>query len=204
MWMGRSAEKELTSSPVTANHPAFAMRSLTGYDVATWQMNEGLTNWDALFALGFTSYQALLAFLKDSVDTPVDEVRELLVRLYLVEPTYPMHFQTPNMQDLVDFLFNLSTNDSTLGAESRKKSASLLAQLLGRNRGSGYRWLRAAEHAENSVAMPIRRLSSKVFSMDPKMARTYFWRAARSMAAARGFSMDAIDEMLRSNGVKID
>ena len=187
-----------------AKHPAFEERALTGYDVSTWQMRENLTNWDASFALGFTSYQALLTFLKSNQESPVDESRELLVRLYMLEPSFPAHFRPPNMQDLVDFLFGLEIHEPEYAAERRKKCASLLAKLLGKNRGSGYRWLRAAENAENSVATPTRRLSAKVFSMNPDTSRADFWRAAHAMASGRGFDMDEISTFLRENGVKID
>ncbi|MFC5511116.1 hypothetical protein ACFPOU_08245 [Massilia jejuensis] len=198
------AISEPAAPRASAKHPAFEKRALTGYDVSTWQMRENLTNWDATFALGFTSYQALLTFLKSNQTSPVDESRELLVRLYMLEPTFPAHFRPPNMQDLVDFLFGLQIHDSTYAAERRKKCASLLAKLLGKNRGSGYRWLRAAENAENSVATPTRRLSAKVFSMNPETARADFWRAAQAMAMGRGFDMDEILTFLRENGVKID
>lgn len=198
------AISEPAAPRASAKHPAFEKRALTGYDVSTWQMRENLTNWDATFALGFTSYQALLTFLKSNQTSPVDESRELLVRLYMLEPTFPAHFRPPNMQDLVDFLFGLQNHDSTYAAERRKKCASLLAKLLGKNRGSGYRWLRAAENAENSVATPTRRLSAKVFSMNAETARADFWRAAQAMAIGRGFDMDEILTFLRENGVKID
>lgn len=198
------AISEPAAPRASAKHPAFEKRALTGYDVSTWQMRENLTNWDATFALGFTSYQALLTFLKSNQTSPVDESRELLVRLYMLEPTFPAHFRPPNMQDLVDFLFGLQIHDSTYAAERRKKCASLLAKLLGKNRGSGYRWLRAAENAENSVATPTRRLSAKVFSMNPETARADFWQAAQAMAMGRGFDMDEILTFLRENGVKID
>lgn len=187
-----------------AKHPAFERRALTGYDVATWQMRENLTNWDAAFALGFTSYQALLTFLNQNQQSPVDESRELLIRLYMLEPSFPIHFRPPNMQELVDFLFGLEIHEAAYAAERRKKCASLLAKLLGKNRGSGYRWLRAAENAENSVATPTRRLSAKVFSMKTETARSDFWRAAQGMAMGRGFDMDEIWTFLRENGVKID
>ena len=198
-----NAEKAAISTSDLKNHPAFVLRPVTGYDVSTWQMTEKLTNWDALFALGFTSYQALLKFLKDNVEQPVDPVRELLVRLYKIEPSYPIHFQTPSMQDMVDYLFNLRADSSTMGQDDRKRCAAMLAQLLGRNRGSGYRWLRTSEYAENSVSLPIRRLCSKLFSMDPATARTYFWRAAFGMAHARGLDVDPIHNVLHSNGVRI-
>lgn len=185
-------------------HAAFEGRALTGYDVATWQMREHLTNWDASFALGFTSYQALLTFLKEHQQSPVDESRDMLVRLYMLEPSFPSHFRPPDMQNLVDFLFGLTVFDSAYAAERRKKCASLLAKLLGKNRGSGYRWLRAAENSEQSVATPVRRLSAKVFSMNPDTARSNFWRAAQAMAMGRGFDMDEILTFLRENGVKID
>lgn len=185
-------------------HPAFEARALTGYDIATWQMKEHLTNWDASFALGFTSYQALLTFLKENQQSPVDESREMLVRLYMLEPTFPAPFRPANMQDLVDFLFGLTVFDSTYAADRRKKCASLLAILLGKNRGSGYRWLRAAENSEQSVGTPTRRLSAKVFSMNPETARADFWRAAHAMAMGRGHDMDEIFTFLRENGVKID
>ena len=116
----------------SAKHPAFEKRALTGYDVSTWQMRENLNNWDATFALGFTSYQALLTFLKSNQASPVDESRELLIRLYMLEPSFPAHFRPPNMQDLVDFLFGLETHDAVYAAERRKKCASLLAKLLGK------------------------------------------------------------------------
>jgi len=198
------AISEPAAQRASARHPAFEKRAFTGYDVSTWQMRENLTNWDASFALGFTSYQALLTFLKTNQLSPVDESRELLIRLYLLEPSFPAHFRPPNMQDLVDFLFGLQIHDAAYAAERRKKCASLLAKLLGKNRGSGYRWLRAAENAENSVATPTRRLSAKVFSMNPATARADFWRAAQAMAMGRGFDMDEILTFLRENGVKID
>lgn len=198
------AISEPAAPRASAKHPAFEKRALTGYDVSTWQMRENLTNWDATFALGFTSYQALLTFLKSNQTSPVDESRELLVRLYMLEPTFPVHFRPPNMQDLVDFLFGLQIHEPDYAAERRKKCASLLAKLLGKNRGSGYRWLRAAENAENSVATPTRRLSAKVFSMNPETARADFWRAAQAMAMGRDFDMDEISTFLRENGVKID
>lgn len=199
------AKEEL--EPATARsvvkNPAFDARPLTGYDVANWQMRENLTNWDAAFALGFTSYQALLTFLKKNQEGPVDQARDLLVRLYMIEPSFPTHFRSPNMQDLVDFIFGLTGFDSTYAAERRKKCASLLAKLLGKNRGSGYRWLRSAENSEQSIGTPTRRLSSKVFSMNPQTARTDFWRAAQAMAMSRGFDMDEILTFLRENGVQI-
>ncbi len=185
------------------NHPAFEMRPITGHDVSTWQMREHLTNWDAAFALGFTSYQVLLKFINASNDSPVDEVREMLIRLYMLEPTYPVHFKAPDMLETIDFLFDIPS-DTEEGVLRRPKCASILAVLLGRNRGSGYRWLRAASASENSVALPIRRLSNKLFSMDPDNARSNFWRATRAMAGARGHDMDPVDEMLSENGVKID
>jgi len=198
------AISEPAAQRAPAKHPAFEKRAFTGYDVSTWQMRENLTNWDASFALGFTSYQALLTFLKSNQLSPVDESRELLIRLYMLEPSFPAYFRPPNMQDLVDFLFGLQVHDAAYAAERRKKCASLLAKLLGKNRGSGYRWLRAAENAENSVATPTRRLSAKVFSMNSATARADFWRAAKAMAIGRGFDMDEILTFLRENGVKID
>lgn len=198
------AISEPAAQRAPAKHPAFEKRAFTGYDVSTWQMRENLTNWDASFALGFTSYQALLTFLKSNQSSPVDESRELLIRLYMLEPSFPAYFRPPNMQDLVDFLFGLQVHDAAYAAERRKKCASLLAKLLGKNRGSGYRWLRAAENAENSVATPTRRLSAKVFSMNTATARADFWRAAKAMAIGRGFDMDEILTFLRENGVKID
>lgn len=198
------AISEPAAQRASAKHPAFEKRALTGYDVSTWQMRENLTNWDAAFALGFTSYQALLTFLKSHQLSPVDESRELLIRLYMLEPSFPTHFRPPNMQDLVDFLFGLEIHEAAYAAERRKKCASLLAKLLGKNRGSGYRWLRAAENAENSVATPTRRLSAKVFSMNSATSRADFWRAARAMAMGRGFDMDEILTFLRENGVAID
>lgn len=196
--------RKLGSDNKTAKHPAFAMQPITGYDVHNWQINEKLTNWDATFALGFTSYQSLIKFTEENYQTPVDEVREMLIRMYLLEPTFPIHFRAPNMQQLVDFLFNVDTENSAAGAEARKRCASLLAEVLGRNRGSGYRWLRDAENSENSVAKPILRLSSKVMSMDPMTSRSNFWKAIRGMATARSFSMDKIDQVLEANGVEID
>lgn len=76
--------------------------------------------------------------------------------------------------------------------------------LLGKNRGSGYRWLRSAENSEQSVGTATRRLSAKIFSMDPATARSNFWRAAQAMALGRGFDMDEILTFLRENGVEID
>lgn len=201
--MAQASAARVAVTPIDPKHPAFMVRPMTGYDVATWQMSEKLTNWDAMFALGFTSYQALQKFLREKNDQPVDEVRELLVRLYKIDPTYPIHFQAPSMPLLVDYLFNLTSTNSALGEENRKKCGSLLSKLLGRNRGSGYRWLRSSEVAENSVALPVRRMISKVFSMNEQTARPLFWRAAFAMADARGIDVNPIRELLRVNGVAI-
>ncbi|MDK6076166.1 hypothetical protein [Massilia varians] len=198
------AAREPAAGKSMGKHPAFQARALTGYDVATWQMKEHLTNWDAAFALGFTSYQALLTFLKDYQQGPVDESRDMLVRLYLLEPSFPTHFRPPDMQSLVDFLFGLTVFEPEYAAERRKKCASLLAKLLGKNRGSGYRWLRAAENSEQAVATPVRRLSSKVFSMDPATSRATFWKAANAMAIGRGFDMSEILQFLKEHGVAVD
>ena len=127
----------------------------------------------------------------------------MLIRLYMLEPSYPVHFKVPDMLYLIDFLFDLPS-ETEEGLLRRPKCASLLAILLGRNRGSGYRWLRAASASESSVALPIRKLVNKLMSMEPETARANFWNAARAMAGARGYDMDPVDEMLSANGVKID
>lgn len=182
---------------------AFEKRPITGYDVAMWQINEKLSKWDGAFAIGFTSYQAMLRWTTKMHDSPIDPVREMLIRLYKIQPTFPIHLTPPSMQLMVDYLFDLR-QDSAHGPEARKRCASLLAVLLGKNRGSGYRWARAAASAGKSAQVPVLRLCSKLFSMQEKTARTDFWRAAFAMADARGENVDAIREILDANGVVID
>lgn len=179
---------------------AFRPKALTGYDVSMWQMNCKLPRYDGAFALGFTSYRAMMAWQNRQAQSPIDPVRDLLIRLYMVEPSFPIHFQPPPMQRLIDFLFNLNSSNVQTVEEARKRCASLLAVLLGKNRSSGYRWARASMSAQSAQA-PVLKLCSKVFSMDPKVARRVFWNAASAMAEARGMSMEAIREVLIANGV---
>lgn len=181
---------------------AFEARPITGYDAAMWQLNEKLSKWDGAFAIGFTSYQAMLKWATLMHDSPIDPVREMLIRLYKVEPTFPVHFETPNMQLMIDYLFDLR-DDAVYGPDARKRCASLLAVLLGKNRGSGYRWARAAAMAEKSAQVPVLKLCSKLFSMREETARSNFWKAAFATADARGESTDAIREVLNANGVEI-
>lgn len=189
---------------------AFEHRPVTGYDVQIWQMNEKLSKWDGAFAIGFTSYQAMLRWTKEMTEQPIDPVRELLIRLYKIEATFPVHLVPPSLELMVEYLFGL-TATSAVGLDSNKKCASLLAVLLGKNRGSGYRWARAAATAGKSAQVPVLRLCSKLFSMREETARSNFWKAAFAMAGARvgdnpemARSIEAIREILDANGVSLD
>lgn len=189
---------------------AFEHRPITGYDVQIWQMNEKLSKWDGAFAIGFTSYQAMLKWTTEMSEQPIDPVRELLIRLYKIEPTFPVHMVPPSLELMVEYLFGL-TAGSAIGLDSNKKCASLLAVLLGKNRGSGYRWARAAATAGKSAQVPVLRLCSKLFSMREETARSNFWKAAFAMAGARARefpdmarAIESIREILEANEVRID
>lgn len=184
---------------------AFAVRPMTSDDITAWQMREGITqHWDIMFALAFTSYRMFLKYMDAHHREPIDQVREMLVRLYLIEPSHTWHFVPPDIVTMIDFLFNIDDGDTEAGAEGRKKCGALFATLLGKARGSGYRWLRKTSDEDNSVGLPLRKLSSKLFSMDPEHARSNFWRAAFAMGHARGFNMEPIMDVLKANGVKVD
>jgi hypothetical protein len=181
-------------------HPAFAETPMTGYSLEMWQISENLINWDTLFAFGFTSYQMLLDHKKNHKDRPLDEVREILLRLYMVMPEFPKLFVPPAINEFSDYLFNI---DESGTLEERKRCISMLAPILGKNRGSGYRWNRNKEHSDNPVSLPIRRLSAKVFSLPEDGRRTCFWLAAFATAHARGIDTSAVKERLNSNGVPL-
>jgi hypothetical protein len=188
----------------SVNTKAFAVRPMTSNDITTWHMKEGITNWDMMFALAFTSYRVLVKYMKDHDSTPIDQVREMLIRLYMLEPSHTWHFVPPNVVTMIDFLFNITDGDTDAGAERRKRCAALFAQLMGKARGSGYRWLRRTAEEDNSVGLPLKKLASKLFSLSPDGARDNFWRAAFAMGHARGFNMEPISEVLKANGVKFD
>lgn len=190
------------SEPVTITDlAAFKPIPIIGANVEDWRTKEGLNNWDVLFALGFTSYQSFLEYLSKREEEPIDEVREILIRLYMVEPSFPFHFHPPSIRDLLDFAFNLGENP----AESdRKRCVAILAEMLGRNRGSGYRWIRNNVHTKDAVALNIRRMQSKVFSMNPATARECFWRAVIATARARGTPTHVLETRLQKNGVTYD
>lgn len=167
-----------------------------------WRIKENLIIWDTAFALSFTSYNGFVVYVKKHHDTPIDPVREILIRLYMLEPEFPRLFVAPSITQFVDFLFNLDSKKA--GREAmRPKCMSLLAPLLGRNRTAGYRWLRNSEHSDNPVQLEIRRLISKVFSMEPKYARQDFWRAALATAKARSQDVEQILATLKDCGVEV-
>lgn len=183
------------------DHPAFKPIIKTGYSLEEWSIGQSLIHWDTLFAFGFTSYQTFLSHIRKHRNEPLDEVREILMRLYIVEPEFPRLFVPPRIDTLVDFVFNLPANATE---EEKKRCVSQLAPVLGRDRGSGYRWLRNSQHAANTVSLPIRRLSAKVFSMNPAYAREAFWRAAFATAAARGNDLKTVENRLANYGVTIE
>lgn len=190
---------EFSTQDIT-DDPAFAPVAKNGYALETWRISVNLIHWDTLFAFGFTSYQSFLAYIKKHQSEPMDEVREILMRLYMLEPSFPTMFVSPSITEFLDFVFNLGP-DAT--EEDRKRCIALLAPVLGRNRGSGYRWLRNREGSDNPVTLPIRRLAAKVFSMDPKTSRRYFWLAALATAQARGLNTATMVTRLKSAGVRI-
>lgn len=191
-------------------HEAFAHKAIQGYNIEMWVMDMKLINWDALFAFGFTSYQAYQNYLKTNYRQPVDMVRDILLRLYMVEPEFPRLLSAPPVDDLLVFLFNLDPipidpSDPTkkLVPAEYTRLMGLLAPILGRNRGSGYRWMRTNNGTENPVALEINRLSSKVFSMNPKYARKVFWRAALAACRGRELMTEDILEALKRHGVTL-
>lgn len=194
--MTTSTTPRKSESLQTAFHPI----AMNGYSMDMWRIRENLINWDALFALGFTSYKAYLNHVEKHNDISLDVLREILIRLYMIEPTFPTPFVSPTIEQFIDFLFNIKEGKND---KMRKSCAPLLAQILGRNRGSGYRWLRSMRHAENAGSLPIRRIFCKVFSMDQKTARENFWRAALATAHARNVRTDILEERLKLNGVEL-
>jgi len=195
--------EQVKQESVAAYAEAFAARPLTSNDIMNWQMKEGITQWDTMFALAFTSYRVLIQYMKEHGDTPIDEVREMLIRLYMVAPSHTWHFVPPDIVTMIDFLFNITDGDTEQGAERRKRCAALFAQMLGKARGTGYRWLRRTAEEDNQVGMQLKKLSSKLFSLSPDTARTTFWRAAFAMGHGRGFNMDKIADVLKENGVEL-
>lgn len=174
---------------------------MNGYDMEMWRIQEHLINWDTLFAFGFTSYQAYQTYSAKHTELPIDSVREILLRLYMIEPEFPRLFSPPSINEFLDFVFNIDESDPAV-EDDRKRCIALLAPILGRNRGSGYRWLRSKEHADNPVALPIRRLTAKVYSMDQATARLNFWKAALATAHARGLTTATVTERLKAGGVQ--
>ncbi len=192
------------ASNAVGNAKAFAVRPMTSNDITAWQMKEGMMHWDIMFALAFTSYRMFLKYMNVHNSEPIDQVREMLIRLYLIEPSHTWHFVPPDIITMIDFLFNIHDGDTDAGAERRKKCGALFATLMGKARGSGYRWLRRTGEEDNSVGLPLRKLSSKLFSMNPEHARDNFWRASFAMGHARGFNLEPIMDVLKANGVKVD
>lgn len=191
----------IVEGSVQPANPAFAPQAMTGFSLEMWRIKEHLINWDTLFALGFTSYAMLINHAKKHQDIPLDPVREILVRLYMISPEFPRLFISPPISDLLDYLFNL--NDLATD-DDRKRCISLLAPILGRNRGSGYRWLRNKQNSENPVSLPIRRLSAKIFSMNTDTARSDFWKVALITARARSINCDSVVAQLQKRGVVLD
>lgn len=181
-------------------HPAFATKPMDGYAIEKWKASEDLLHSEVLFALGFTSYQMLINYIRKYHNTPIEPTHEILLRLYLLEPEFPRMFTKPPITELLDFVFNLGKGHTD---DDRKRCIALLAPLLGRNRGSGYRWIRNKTSSENPVSLDIAKLSAKVFSMNPAHARDYFWRATFAAASARGMNTETVRGLLAENGVKI-
>ena len=174
---------------------------MTGFSIEMWRIREQLINWDTLFALGFTSYKMLLNHTEKHQSTPLDPIREILLRLYMIAPEFPRMFVAPPILSLVDYLFNLGDNASE---EDRKRCIALFAPILGRDRGAGYRWMSDAQSSGNPVSLSIRRLIAKIFSMDPETARAHFWKVALISAHARNVDTSIIEGQLVERGVELD
>lgn len=180
---------------------AFDPTPISGYGLEQWRVREGLIRSDVLFALGFTSYQMLLNYIGRQPTAPIDPLREILIRLYLLEPEFPSMFVAPDILQFVDYVFNLKEGEQE---ESRRRCIGMLAPLLGRNRGSGYRWLRSSmDNDKSAVRLSIRRLVAKVFSMNPKTAREDFWKVTFATASARGMNTKTVRACLTAHEVKI-
>jgi hypothetical protein len=180
-------------------HQAFARRPIIGYEMETFSMLHQLNHFDTIFAFGFTSYRKFVEYVQDHHDEPLDEIREILMRLYYLEPEFPRVFLAPSIQEMINFLFQFRTTSPTVLLEERKRAGALLAELLGKARSTGYRWHRA--QAAPQISEVGRKMSAKLFSLYQETAREVFWRAAFAMAEARSKNTDDIKAMLRSNGV---
>lgn len=184
---------------------AYAPHAMTGVSIEMWGIREQMINWDICFSLGFTSYAMLIKHTEKHKDQHLDHIREILLRLYFLSPEFPRLFVAPSIIKLVDFLFNLG--EAPTEAE-QKRCIALMAPILGRDRGSGYRWIRDEQSSGNPVSLSIRRLTTKVFSMvldmDPAAVRTYFWKIALTTAHARGVDTSIIEDLLAERGVKVD
>lgn len=185
----------------TALFDAYSPEAMTGYSIEMWRIREQLINWDTLFALGFTSYKMLVNSKEKHKEEPLDPIREILLRLYLISPEFPHLFVAPPILSLVDYLFNLGDNASD---EDRKRCIAQLAPVLGRDRGAGYRWMSDAQSSGNPVSLAIRRMIAKVFSMDPATARGHFWKVTLITAHARNVDTTIIEGLLEERGVELD
>lgn len=181
---------------------AFKPIAMTAYDMEMWTINEQLIKWDTLFALGFTSYKSYVDYGKQHVNG-LDGIREVLIRLYMVEKKLSHHFVAPSVGRLIEFVFALDPQAAETVA-LRKKCAAYLAVLFGRDRASGYRWIRGDNQSLNLVSMELRKLCGKVFSMDPEHARSYFWYAMMATAKARGTKTETVEALLRERGIKYE
>lgn len=172
---------------------------MTSNDLMLWTIDVRLIKWDVLYALGFTSYKTFENYVNKH-SNGIDEIREILVRLYKVEPSLPVFFVAPGVGKLIDFVFNIDELHPA-AAENRKTFSSYLSVLLGRNRATGYRWAKGVDRAENLVPLEVVRLCGKLFSMDPRAARSYFWRATLATARARQIDTSSIEQVLEQRGI---
>jgi hypothetical protein len=158
--------------------------TMTGYSVNTWIIREELMRGDAMYALGFSSYAQLEQHQEELRESPLDKPRELLIRLYYLEPRLPYLFVPPDFEEVLDYLFNL--HPSRYLEKERSRCATLFARLLDKDRGAAYRWLRPGHGKGRSMTLPVQRLFSKLFSMDRETARSIFWKVAMIVLEARG------------------
>ncbi len=179
---------------------AFQTRPMTGADMEAFRIRHQLSEWDFLFLMGFTNYRSLKDYKQVHRVLPLDMPREILLRLYMLEPSFPRFLKAPTILDMLDMLFNIGegTSDS-----ERQACAPMLSITLGRARISGYRWFKTASEGEGSpVQLPIQRLISKLFSMDPRTARKRFWRAALATIESRSKLVALVDPNKPTKKVK--
>lgn len=188
---------------------AYAPLPMTGETVAEFQQSYSLIDWDMLYFLGFTNYRDLSAYKAEHNPSsehphglPIDQDRELLLRLMYAYPRPGMMFNGPNVKLLTAFVFNLTM---TPNVKLLRRCMPFMAMVMGRDKVSGYRWGRSKKTEGDATNLSIRRLCAKVFSIQQAegTVREMFWKCAFASLIARSVDVSKLVELLRECDVAI-